>query len=291
VRLLARFQTRMILCVSLLCLGACSGTTFVYNRLDTIVSWYVDDYVDLDGSQEQHLDDRLRPFLDWHRQQELPRYVALLDQIDSTLDGPVSGPEIAEIFAGMEQAWLRLETESLDWLLDLGATLSDQQVQEFLAYLRDQQQEYAEEYLGRTESEYREQAYDRLRDGMEDYLGRLDAEQRELLRRASQSLQRSDEVWLQERAQWIDRLAVLLQRQPGWQQEVRDAVANRGQSMSPASREVYEHNLGVIFNVTAELLNSRTERQDRHLRKELAALRGDLQTLIAQGQGAPPDAV
>ena len=32
---------------TLLLLGACSSTSFVYNRLDFIVPWYADDYVDL----------------------------------------------------------------------------------------------------------------------------------------------------------------------------------------------------------------------------------------------------
>ncbi len=61
-----------------LVLTACSGTTLVYNRLDTILPWYVDDYVDLDNPQQQLLDQTLQPFLRWHRQQELPRYVEVL---------------------------------------------------------------------------------------------------------------------------------------------------------------------------------------------------------------------
>ena len=44
---------RVVLFATLLCLGACSGTTFVYNQLDNILPWYIDDYVNLDGSQEQ----------------------------------------------------------------------------------------------------------------------------------------------------------------------------------------------------------------------------------------------
>ena len=55
----------------LLCLTACSGTTFVYNRLDTILPWYLDDYVELNGTQERQLEEILRPFLNWHRRQEL----------------------------------------------------------------------------------------------------------------------------------------------------------------------------------------------------------------------------
>jgi len=272
-----------------LCLGACSGTTFVYNRLDTILPWYVDDYVELDATQERQLEEILRPFLHWHRQQELPRYVELLNQLDSSLDHEVTPTDLANIYDEMQVAWLRLEQESLDGLLELGASLSDAQVQEFLAYMRERQDEYEEEYLTRSGSEYREEIYDNFADTLEDYLGRLTTEQKERLRQAVAEFERADEVWLQERAASIERLAVMLQREPGWQERVREAVKRRGETVSPRYQEVYQHNLDAVFAAVAGVLNSRSERQDRYLREELAGLREDLETLIAQGIALPPD--
>lgn len=277
----------MLACV--LCLGACSGTTFVYNRLDTILPWYVDDYVELNATQERQLEEILRPFLDWHRQQELPRYVELLNQVDSSLDHEVTPTDLANIYDEMQVAWLRLEQESLDGLLELGASLSEAQVEEFLAYMRERQEEYEEEYLTRSGSEYREEIYDNFADTLEDYLGRLTGEQKERLRQAVAEFERADEVWLQERAASIERLAVMLQREPGWQERVREAVKRRGESVSPRYQEVYQHNLDAVFAAVAGVLNSRSERQDRYLREELAGLREDLETLIAQGIALPPD--
>ena len=277
---------RLVLFAVLLCLGGCSGTTFVYNRLDSIVPWYVDDYVDLDSSQQRQLDEELGPFLSWHRQQELPRYAQLVDEIDSSLSQPITVKEVTAFYDAMEMAWLRLEEQSLDWLLRLGETLSEEQVQEFLGYLQERQEEYEEEYLPRTDVEYREETYERFVDSFEDYMGRLDPAQRERLQLASAALKRSDVVWLQERAVWLQRLAVMLQREPGWQGRVREAVATRSETVSASYREVYRHNLQVIFSTVADLLNSRTEKQDRRLRGELADLREDLQTLIAESEAA-----
>jgi hypothetical protein len=280
-------RAAVLACV--LCLGACSGTTFVYNRLDTILPWYVDDYVELNATQERQLEEILRPFLDWHRQQELPRYVELLNQVDSSLDHEVTPTDLANIYDEMQVAWLRLEQESLDGLLELGASLSEAQVQEFLAYMWERQEEYEEEYLTRSGSEYREEIYDNFADTLEDYLGRLTGEQKELLRQAVAEFERADEVWLQERAASIERLAVMLQREPGWQERVRQAVKRRGETVSPRYQEVYQHNLDAVFAAVAGVLNSRSERQDRYLREELAGLREDLETLIAQGIALPPD--
>ena len=60
----------------------------------------------------------------------------ILDKIDANLDQPLTPRDIAAIYTDVEVAWLRLEEESLGWLLELGATLTDAQVGEFLAYLQ-----------------------------------------------------------------------------------------------------------------------------------------------------------
>lgn len=277
---------KICLICALLFLGACSSTTFVYNRLDFILPWYLDDYAELNRAQEKYLDELLSPFLAWHRSDELPRYVKVLEDIEASLDQPVTAEVVAAISAEFENAWFRLEGEALDWLLDLGARLSDDQIQGFLAELQEQQQEYEEKYLTRSDEEFHEESYDNLLDSMQDYLGRLNGAQRDLLRDTGNGLLRSDRTWLRERAAWLEKLAILLQREPGWQRRVREAIAARDENVSPEYLRIYEHNLRLIHSAVAELLNSRTEKQDRRLRRKLSELREDLESLIAQGKAA-----
>lgn len=274
---------RTYLLFALLLLGGCSSTTFVYNRLDFLLPWYLDDYVELNSAQDQILDEQLRPFLTWHRSLELPLYLQILDDIDRRLDRDLTVADIAAIALQFEGAWLRLEDRSLDWLLALGERLTDDQVQEFLASLWEQQEEFEKKYLKRSDREYRRDSYDNLLDNVQDYLGRLDKSQKLVLEGASEELMRSDSIWLRERTAWLQRLEVFMRRDPGWQQAVRDAVKRRSETVSPEYLELYEHNLGAIYAALARVLNSRTEKQDRRLRKKIANLREDLQTLVAQG--------
>jgi hypothetical protein len=270
----------------LLLLGACSGTTFVYNRLDFILPWYVDDYTDLNGHQEIYFEELLTPFLTWHRNQELPDYVRILANFESSLDKPQTPATIAAVFSSMEAAWLRLEREGLDRLLDLGAQLSDEQIAQFLETLWEQQEEYEEEYLDRSDAQFHEESEENLIDNAQEYLGSLSTGQRELVRQSSERLLRSDRAWLQERVAWLEQLAELLKREPGWQQRVIDAVAARRGELDPEYLQIYQHNMDVIFDLIAQLLNSRTERQNQYLRDKLAELRTDLETLVAQGKQA-----
>ena len=274
---------RLWVVAALLSISACSGTSLVYNRLDVLLPWYVDDYADLTGAQKTYLDELLAPFLIWHRTQELPRYLTILEGIEDNLKQPLTPVSVAAIFAQFETAWLRLEGEGLDRLLDLGARLSDDQVKGVLEELWERQHDDEEKYLTRTDEEFYEDNDDNLKDSARDYLGILSDQQRKLLHDASRRLLRSDRAWLQERADWFTQLAVLLQRQPGWQERVREAVTARREKISPEYLRIYEHNMGVIYELIAELLNGRSEQQERHLRDKLAELRKDIETLIAQG--------
>ena len=271
----------------LVLLVACSGTTLVYNRLHILLPWYLGEYVDLDREQGRYLDRQLAPYLDWHRREELPRYIDLLDRARALLDAEVAAADIAALQTEVEAAAGRLQDRALDWLLPLAQRLSDRQIDGFLAALADKQEEYRDKYLDRDDARYHRDAFKSLRDNSQDYLGRLDAKQRAGLRRAADRLQRADAAWLAEREQWIATLAEILQRQPGWQQRLRDALAERESRYAAAHRALYQHNVGVIHGAIAELLNSRSERQDRRLRRELSNLRRDLAILA----GCDPAAV
>jgi Family of unknown function (DUF6279) len=274
---------------ALLFISACSGATIVYNRLDFLLPWYIDDYAELNQAQKAYLDELLAPFLTWHRTQELPNYVKILEDIEDRIQSPMKPADVAAVFAEIEQAWLRLEGAALDRLLDLGERLSDEQIAGFLDVLNERQQEYEKEYLARSDEEFYQDSYDNLRDSVRDYLGRLSEQQRDILRNASRQLHRSDHTWLQGRAEWLQELAVLLQRQPGWQDKIRAQVAARSDNTPPEHRRVYEHNMGVIYEALTQLLNSRSDQQDQHLRTKLSELQEDVGTLIAQGN-APAQA-
>lgn len=276
-----------LISILLLC-SACSSTTFVYNRLDFLIPWYLDDYVELNRTQEHALDELLIPFLHWHRTQELPRYLEIIELIETSLDQPLSQKDIVEVSLSAETAFLRVEREALEWLMALGEDLSDEQIDEFIEALEEQQTEYEEKYLDRDLDEYYDDAYDNLRDNFQDYLGRLDSEQKELLKSTSASLHRADLIWLEERTSWVANLKQTLRREPGWQQQLQDTLDTREQNQSESYRLVYAHNLNQVQLLAVEVLNGRSDKQDRRLRKKLKNFREDLLTLVEQGKKAGP---
>jgi hypothetical protein len=274
-------SVRTVCLAALILLTAgCSSTTFLYNRLDYLLPWYVERYVDLDSDQAAFLDAELAPFLAWHREQELPRYYLLLDDIEARLERPLTRADIDAVLEEAEAAWGRLRNRALDWLLALGERLSEAQIEEFHEELEERTEELEEKYLPRDDAEYREDAADRLRDNLEDYLGRLQPQQRDMLTEASQSLIRSDSVWLAERRRWMLRLRELLRREPGWQAQTRAVIEDWEDTVAAEYQRVYEHNNGVVRDALVRVLNARTPDQDERLHDRIDELREDISGLV-----------
>jgi hypothetical protein len=265
-----------------LLLAACSSKSFFYNRLDWLIPWYVEDYVDLTAKQREYFDVQLAPFLSWHREEELNRYIGFLGRIEQDIAGDVS-PAMIRLW--VDEAMLavrRSQSRLLEVGIDLAGRLDDQQMVTIGKRLMEKQAELEQEYLSRSDKEYTDDTYDRLADRLDDYMGRLDSEQRQTLREASAELVRLDRAWLSDRRAWLEAILPLLAREPGWEDAIRQQANDRFEYRSVAYRQALEHNLGLISTAVASVLNNRDRNQQSRLVAELADLRHELQELNQQ---------
>ena len=265
----------------LIMLQACSNT-FIYNQLDWLIPWYVGDFVDLTRAQKKDLKAGLKSTLRWHRAEELTSYVLILNHIEQDLRQPVTGATVQSWVDQAVAAWERVEARMLPLAFELGADLSDEQMQGFIDKLWEQQEELEEEYLERDEDDYVEDGYETLEENMREFLGRLSPEQKQLLQLAAESLQRFDYAWLEERHDWLQQLQDLLSREPGWQQAIREAIEARAQARDTRYSEAYLYNQGIINGAIAGVLNLRSDKQSARLQRALDRFREDLNSLIAQ---------
>jgi hypothetical protein len=262
-------------------LAGCSSTKFAYNRLDFILHWYLGRYVDLDAGQSDWFDTRIEALLDHHRNEELPKYVAFLDALDADLNRPVTLTQVQGYTDTLELAWYRVRDPGLEELLALGERLSREQLDGFIDELRKRQGKYERKYLDRSDEEFREDAQDNLRDMLEDYLGRLSDEQDRRVAKTVQALARTDSEWLDERAAWVDEMERLLAREPGWQEAIRRTIRNWESQLDETTLAVYDRNTRLVQELIVDVVNTRTERQDRRLRNRIGELRDDFSDLYA----------
>jgi len=160
-----------------------------YNKLDWLMLWKVERLVKLDSAQKEDTRLILQAFHQWHRQTQLPLYIDYLEEFKATLaqgdlDGEVIHRETDKIQELLDHSLNHLLPDITRML----STLSDSQVDELMASLAEEQQEYIEEYVDiAPEKQLKQRASD-----MEGYL-----------KRWTGSLNRKQKAWLE---QWAESL-------------------------------------------------------------------------------------
>ena len=263
-------------------LVGCSANRLLYNRADTFIRWAANDYVALDREQQAAFDQRLDDFLAWHRSEELPRYREFIVTSLDTLEDGVTLAEAVAISEEIDLAADRFQAQFIELLLVTAEDLSDEQIQGFLTELDRNQTEYADERLVRNEEAYYADSTKTMTDLVKRLIGRLNRDQRSEIAERSKDLIRLDGLWHDDRARWGNALRVILEaKAPGWQEEVRRLGETRSEARIPEYVAGIEHNGDVILALLVDIINSRTERQDRRMRRFLEGLVDDIDALTA----------
>ena len=264
-------------------LSGCSANRFLYNRLDTVVNWWIDDYVALSVEQQVAFDAGLSSVLQWHRYDELPRYKTIIEESLVALEGGVTLAEAELIADDIDQAVVRLQEQMLELLLDVGDSLTDEQVTEFLSTIDEDQATYREKRLSRSDDKYFEDSADSLEDLVKRLLGRLSRDQKQLIKSTSRELTRLDGLWHADREKWGASLrAILEQRSEGWRGDIVGLVEDREAERLPDYVAAIDRNGDIILALLVDVINSRSERQDRRLRDFLTDLAEDIDALSAR---------
>lgn len=272
---------RIIVLLLITSLSAGCSNKFIYNQLDWLIPWYVDDYVDLTLVQKDNLDEKVDKLLRWHRSKELSRYIDILGSIERDLSRLVSKETVQKWFDDILVSAKRIQVNILPSAIKLGEGLNDDQIADFVKNLWERQTELEEEYLSRTNEEYIEDNADRLSDNLSKYIGRLNAEQKDLLNIAARSMQRFDHVWLGDRRQWLEKIEALLKREPGWQQAMLEAFALREGQQPKRFKQYLAYNSNIVNQAIADVMNKLSEKQQERLHFEIADLRDEFKVIIA----------
>ena len=264
--------------IALIFLTGCSSTTFVYNRIDILLPWYLGSYVDLSRDQKQYLDELLIPFFNWHRHEELPRYAEIINSVQGLLDSEVEVENIVLITQDVEESWFRLEDELLLWIIPLAKDLTDEQINNFLQVMQTKIIESENKYLKRNDQVYQKDNYNRLRKNLRRFIGTMSKEQLELVKIASKSMRRVDTEWIQNRKKIVANLGSILQREEGWEQ-LFISITHRDDLVSKNYRDNYAYNIDVTHHLIAAILNTRTKKQDKKIRAQLKRYRTDIEIL------------
>ena len=206
-----------------LAVAGCSVVGLAYNRLPTVMMWRLDSDWDLDPVQQRGLDEAVRRWHAWHRQEQLPAAADLLARWQmlarQTPDEATVCREADAVRALLHAATERTADELARWL----PTLTDAQLAHWRARLQRADEEWRRDW-GQTDID-RGLRLSRVRERLEMFYGRLDERQRDWLR------QRLADIGYRPDLAWAERQ----RRQNDWLQTARRL---RGLDAAAAQAEV-----------------------------------------------------
>lgn len=258
-----RFGIRAIVVFLACSLAGCS-LLYSYRNIDRYIRWSLDDYIAWDSTQETQLRSRLASQLEWHQKTQLPRYRDWLEAIDRTLDNDIDVTQLAQAADQLQSFW---QEAAAHLQADIGAQLaplSDKQVRDLIAVIREKQADLKNEYDDMTPAELIKKRKREMTKTIKYWLGTLDKNQIALIDEWAQRLPDGRSLWLNNRERWTDAFAQALQHRHEpelFAEEIHLLFVTPQENWSAEFRELSQHNRESTLQLLAELHNSRTQQQ------------------------------
>jgi len=272
-----------------LLLSGCSAVRLGYSQAPELAYWWLDSYFDFSEAQTTRVRSDLVALHAWHRNNELPIYLGLLDKLQRLTPGNVTPEQLCELYneflprinAAAEQAEPTLSAVTL--------LLKPEQLAQLARQLDKRSETWREEWLDGTPGERRARYIKRLVDRAEGLYGRLDAAQRVIVREAvAASRYDADMSYRESQRRHTDTLQTLRLIQSGGLGAERNRLEARGlldravSSPDPIFRSHQSKLIQENCRTYAALHNSTSPGQRSKALETLKGYEADLRALMAQ---------
>ncbi|AEF03915.1 DUF6279 family lipoprotein [Alteromonas naphthalenivorans] len=276
---------KLWLVLGFLVLTGCSSK-LAYNNLDWLIYWYMDDYVELNDSQEAIFDIKLEGWIDWHREEQLALYLAQLEQITEDIkQDKLNKAVIANHLNQANEHVMTLRSKIAPELAELASRLSDDQVIYLFAAIQkenDEEQEELDEYDSMSESERLEKLIENFEEGFEDSVGDLTDEQKTKIANAAPHFARTRGNWLEYRIAMQNearRLFASRQNTEAFQQKLTHLLTHPDDYRTEEYLARRQANREAYLSLADKLVKTMTAKQKSHLLKKLNNIIDDIKDL------------
>lgn len=263
-------------------LAGCSQIGLTYRHLDLIIPWSLSDYLDMNATQKDWLDDRLKEHLTWHCTTQIPGYLGWLDRLQGMVEtNQVNETQLKARTTEARQAIATISREITPSAVQLLRQLNDQQVAEMeAAFAKD---------MGKHESEFVDQPLDqqirdraqRMEKRLNPWIGKLSPVQKDRVMQWSTSLGEQNRLWIDNRAHWQSLLltAVKQRQAPDFDQKIAKLLQDRETFWTPEYREAYDHTEQAAISLITDLMAQSSPEQRQKLLEKIADVRQDFTNL------------
>ncbi|QJR82569.1 hypothetical protein CA267_018325 [Alteromonas pelagimontana] len=265
----------LLMGLGLMFLAGCSSK-LAYNNLDWLVYWYMDDYIELNDAQEKAFDKKLSGWLDWHRSQELQKYIEQLKTLRTDVENDnLTESQLLKHLSEATDHWHRVRNKLAPQLAAMAEKLEDEQVIRLFAALEADNKEEEEELQELLEESEEEQAKDHLEDmeeDMEERLGDLTHEQKAIIARFSPRFTSTHAEWLQYRRdtqQAARKLFATRQSNPDFVADLTYVMTHPDEYRSESYQQHRAQNRELYAQMAAAIAKTLTPEQKHKLLREI----------------------
>lgn len=165
-------------------LNSCGLVKTLYNNAPEIINWWLDDYFDFTQAQQSVLKPALHQLHDWHRHNQLPSYVAIIQNIQNDIvDDDLSANKVCLKIDAIQDTFSELQLESIPIIVEIAPLLSNEQLQHFQSKLDKRTLKWKYEWFQESRKEQLQARLDKIEDYAEKVYGNLDKSQLLLLKK------------------------------------------------------------------------------------------------------------
>jgi hypothetical protein len=281
--------SRIIGLLLALLLSGCSALRLGYSQAPELAYWWLDSYFDFTEAQTTRVRADLAALHAWHRSNELPIYLGLLDKVQRLTPGNVTPEQLCELYNEFMPRLNATADQAEPTLSAVTLLLKPEQLAQLARQLDKRSENWRENWLDGTPGERRARHVKRLVDRAEGLYGRLDAAQRATVREAVAASQYDAEMSYREsQRRHTDTLQTLRLIQSGGLGAERNRLEARGlldravNSPDPIYRSQQIKLLQENCRTYAALHNSTSPSQRAKALETLKGYEADLRSLMAQ---------
>jgi hypothetical protein len=261
-----------------------SGCTIklAYNFLDWGLYWELEDYVKFNRDQRSLVKDEINKLVDWHRNDELPKYA---DQLENLADGLESGltvEQLEQTYNALSDGWQRIVIETLPAATDILSDLSDQQISDFFEILIEEEEDDANDIKRDTQEQLAIEREEYVSEKITDLIGKLNDEQKTLIAQWALKIEPIAQLSLDHSIQWRTKMQATMAERQNKQQLAETLLvlfANPDQLWSDQYRRVIDKNQHLVLTLLFDINQTLTDKQRGKLIRKLNSFVEDLRDL------------
>lgn len=163
-------------------LAGCSTLKLAYNNLPEVAYWWLDGYLDFESNQTPRVRNELDRLLAWHRREELPQWIALLQKAQALAPGDTTPAQACEMGEAMRTRLLAIAWHAEPAAAELALTLSPAQLDHLQKKYASLNADYRADWLAKSREAQQKKRFDQWLDRSEDFYGDLDEAQKSAMR-------------------------------------------------------------------------------------------------------------